>query len=62
MISNCVYYQAEAQYGCWYFSWDGESSNVGSNSLFWDWAIQIDGRAVVALVTQELGVQFLVSL
>lgn len=54
--------QAEAQYGCWYLSWVGESSNVGSNDLFWDGAVQVDGRALVALVTQELGVQFLVSL
>lgn len=42
--------------------WDGESSNVGLNGLFWDWAVQVDGGALVALVTHELGVQLLVSL
>lgn len=41
---------------------DGESSNVGLSSLFGDWAVQVDGWALVALVTHELGVQLLVSL
>lgn len=41
---------------------DGESSNVGLSSLFGDWAVQVDGWALVALVTHELSVQLLVSL
>lgn len=41
---------------------DGESSNVDLSKLFWDGAVQEDGRALLILVTHELGVHFLVSL
>lgn len=40
---------------CWFWV-------VESGDLLWNWAEQVDGRALGVLVTEEVRVQFLVSL